>query len=350
MRQRATAAGSPGRCTARAPARALIILTAVCAARLAAPAHRAGHAVAPCSAGWESRHRPPRSLGAVQRLRGVRGGGDDDGDSEPPHPRAARRAGAPARPTPPLQGSGRRGRRRPTGSNAPAASERAMDLLPAELRVRPGEDVDEWGRHRPAPTVAQAARPAERASARGAGAGDGRTRRKRRMITFDLARLYPQCAGWNINFTCPLEPTEADLDAASQAAMRAMLERVLQLPAHEVMDLAREACASGIADELVGEGVVPEYLKLMLDPTWEALFAVIVPHARVRSTLRLLYIYMNVCTHTCMHTHTHARTHARTHAHTHTRTHANTRTRAHAHTRTRARTLSLKCTTVIGVL
>ena len=37
------------------------------------------------------------------------------------------------------------------------------------------------------------------------------------MITFDLALLYPKCAGWNINFTCPMDPTQAELDAASKA-------------------------------------------------------------------------------------------------------------------------------------
>ena len=102
---------------------------------------------------------------------------------------------------------------------AGAASERAMDLLPAELRVQGGERVDEWGRHRPPHLSTQAPPAASLADGAGEGGAQpgGRGRRKRHMITFDLALLYPKCAGWNINFTCPMDPTQAELDAASKA-------------------------------------------------------------------------------------------------------------------------------------
>jgi len=164
--------------------------------------------------------RHPPILCAAQPLRG-------GGDGEPaPHRRGARRDDDdPAGPKPPLQGnSGRRGRRwagreEQPGGEAGAASERAMDLLPAELRVQGGERVDEWGRHRPPHLSTQA--PPAASLADGAGEGGvqtgGRGRRKRHMITFDLALLYPKCAGWNINFTCPMDPTQAELDAASKA-------------------------------------------------------------------------------------------------------------------------------------
>jgi hypothetical protein len=94
-----------------------------------------------------------------------------------------------------------------------------MDLLPAELRVQGGERVDEWGRHRPPHLSTQAPPAASLTDGAGEGGAQpgGRGRRKRHMITFDLALLYPKCAGWNINFTCPMDPTQAELDAASKA-------------------------------------------------------------------------------------------------------------------------------------
>jgi len=74
---------------------------------------------------------------------------------------------------------------------AGAASERAMDLLPAELRVRGGERVDEWGRHRPPHLSTQAPPAVPRADGAGEGGAQpgGRGRRKRHMMTFDLALL-----------------------------------------------------------------------------------------------------------------------------------------------------------------
>jgi hypothetical protein len=98
-----------------------------------------------------------------------------------------------------------------------------MEYLPAELRVQSGENVDEWGRHHthsPA-SFAQdsphrnktldAASPGSLSSRR------GKKGKSRKMITFDLAELFPRCKGLNINFTSPLTPTAAELQAAVQA-------------------------------------------------------------------------------------------------------------------------------------
>ena len=126
-----------------------------------------------------------------------------------------------------LRGSGRRGRSRKkassNGEEEGVVSERAMEYLPAELRVQSGENVDEWGRHHthsPASfaqdsphrnTSLDVASPGSLSSRR------GKKGKSRKMITFDLAELFPRCKGLNINFTSPLTPTAAELQAAVQA-------------------------------------------------------------------------------------------------------------------------------------
>ena len=165
--------------------------------------------------------RPLRAPMLLMKLRGGVGGGGGA---------RTRRNDSPAgdeRMMHGLRGSGRRGRSRKkassNGEKEGVVSERAMEYLPAELRVQSGQNVDEWGRHHthsPATfaqdsphrnTTLDAASPGSLSSRR------GKKGKSRKMITFDLAELFPRCKGLNINFTSPLTPTAAELQAAVQA-------------------------------------------------------------------------------------------------------------------------------------
>jgi hypothetical protein len=208
------------------------------------------------------------------RLRG--GGAARDGGAELPSqaPRGGRRP--------------RKTRTSERGGGA-AAGDSALQLLPAEVREQAGADIDGWGRPRHDPGRTHGAglprpgsptRPgggsAERCGAPSAGGGRAR---RRRMISFDIAEIYPRCRGWNITFTSPLKPTASELEAAVAAVRRRMLQHVAGMPQPELIQQAREACAAGVADRLIADGVIPECVKLAFDPDIDAL------QARLRSKL-----------------------------------------------------------------
>ena len=174
---------------------------------------------------------------------------------------------------------------RARGSGA-AASESALLFLPAEVREQAGSDIDEWGRVRrhQGPDSDQEPelqlRGAQAHAARNTGAASDNLRRdsarkghRRRMISFDIAEVYPQCRGWNITFTGPLKPTPSELNASWTAVCRQMLQHVAAMPPQEVWQRAHDACAEGAAEELIEKGLIPECVKLAFDPEVDAMLA-----------------------------------------------------------------------------
>ena len=87
------------------------------------------------------------------------------------------------------------------------------------------------------------------------------------MITFDLAELFPRCRGLGLNFTSPLRPTPTEFGAAVAAAQRQLAGRVARMSPHELVAHARDGLATGDAKELICNGSLPEFVKVILGPT-----------------------------------------------------------------------------------
>jgi len=186
-----------------------------------------------------------------------------------------------------LLGSGRRG-----WGKKGSEGENAMAFLPAEMQVQGDENIDQWGRHLlPPPSsstgdaphregYAEAGQASNDDGLGGGGEQSSRGRRQRQMITFDLAEMFPQCRGLGLNFTSPLKPTTAELDASVAVAHRQMMEHIMAMPVHERLLLAREACSQGLADKLIEEGEILAYVKFVLDPRLDSIesrFHAVVP-------------------------------------------------------------------------
>ena len=136
---------------------------------------------------------------------------------------------------------------------------RAVSVLPPELREGVSS-IDQWGR--PIADANCGAESGRQSRLRGAV-----RRRKREMITFDLAELFPRCQGLGLNFTSPLRPTPTEFGAAVAAAQRQLAGRVARMSPHELVAHARDGLATGDAKELICNGSLPEFVKVILGPT-----------------------------------------------------------------------------------